>query len=392
MNKRVILIVMDSLGVGYAADAASFGDEGANTFGHILKENPKLQIPNLKSLGICNIDTIEEIASGVPKTLIGNYGKMAEISAGKDTTTGHWEIAGLKTEIPFKTYPDGFPAEFIKLFEKQIGRKTVGNISISGTEIIERLGEHHEKTGDVIVYTSDDSVFQIAANVQVIPLEELYRICKIARKLLVGKWACARVIARPYEIIDGKRVRTSDRHDYSVSPHGRTMLNCISDNGMRVQSVGKIKDIFNGDGVTDGVHTKDNADGIEKTIEFIQKDFQGLIFTNLVDFDSKYGHRRNVKGYGYAIEEFDNSLPKIISSLKQEDILIICADHGNDPSFVGFNHTREYVPLLVYGKNLKSNVNLGTRRTFADVSATVCQYLGVEDTGLGESFLSEIIK
>lgn len=394
MNKRVILIVMDSLGVGYAADAADFGDQGANTFGHILEKCHDLEIENLKKLGICNLPAIKKYAKDIPRDeeIVGCFGQMKEISSGKDTTTGHWEIAGLETKVPFQTYPDGFPKEFIDVFEKKIGRKTIGNIPISGTEIIEKLGLRHEETGEIIVYTSEDSVFQIVANVDVVSLNELYEMCKIARQLLIGKWACARVIARPYKIIDGKRVRTSDRHDYSVNPGGKTMLDYISEAGKTVYSVGKIKDIFNGCGITDSVSTKDNLDGVNKTLEAISKDFEGLVFTNLVDFDSKFGHRRNPEGYGEAIEEFDRELPKIIDELKDDDILIICADHGNDPTYEGFNHTREYVPLLVMGKKVKSGINLGTRSTFADIAATVCDYLDVKADIIGNSFLGEIVK
>ena len=394
MNKRVILIVMDSLGVGFAPDAADFGDYGANTLGHILENCPELKIDNLKKMGLCNLPAIKNYVRDVPdeQDVIGCFGQMEEISSGKDTTTGHWEIAGLETKVPFQTYPDGFPKDFIQLFEKEIGRKTIGNIPISGTEIIEKLGPRHEKTGEVIVYTSEDSVFQIAANVDVIPLDELYEMCKVARRLLVGKWACARVIARPYKIVDGKRVRTSDRHDYSVSPHGKTMLDYISQEGKTVYSVGKIKDIFNGCGITESVSTKDNMDGVNKTLEAMSKDFEGLIFTNLVDFDSKFGHRRNTKGYGEAIEEFDREIPQILNSMKQDDILIICADHGNDPTYKGFNHTREHVPLIVVGDKVKKGVNLGTRSTFADIAATICDYLEVEADIIGKSFLGDVVR
>lgn len=391
MGKRAIIIVADSLGIGYAPDAEMYGDKGSNTLGHILKKMPNISIENLKNMGLCRIDGLEEFENNHNRKIIAAFGKMKEISAGKDTTTGHWEIAGIKTDIPFKTYPNGFPEEFIKTFEQAIGRKTVGNISISGTEIIEKYGPHHEKTGDVIVYTSEDSVFQIAANTDIISLEELYDICLKARKLLVGDWACARVIARPYIIENGKRVRTADRHDYSVSPPQRTMLDLIKESGKRVHGIGKIKDIFNGCGIVTSVSTKSNDDGMDKTIEALQDDFTGLIFTNLVDFDSKYGHRRNVLGYGKAIEEMDKRLPEIMEAMKEEDILFICADHGNDPEFTGFNHTREYVPLLVYGKKIKAGVKLGTRETFADISATVCDYLGIKDTGVGRSFMKELI-
>ena len=386
---RVTIIVMDSLGVGYAEDADKFGDVGANTLLHIIEQCKGLDIPNLRKLGMYNLPGFEHL--GICENPAGAFGRMREISKGKDTTTGHWEIAGIETEIPFKTYPDGFPEEFIQKFEKAIGRKTVGNLPYSGTEIIEKYGDHHEKTGDVIVYTSDDSVFQIAANVDVVPLEELYEMCKTARKMLVGDWACARVIARPYKIIDGKRVRTDDRHDYSVKPPKDTILDMLKAAGKEVYAIGKIRDIFDGKGIVTAVPTKGNQDGVNKTIEALKEDFQGLIFTNLVDFDSKYGHRRNPQGYGNAIEEFDKNLPDILDALKDGDILIITADHGNDPTFKGFNHTREFVPLLVYGKPIKKGVNLGTRETFGDIARTIAEIFETEKPEIGNDFSKDIL-
>lgn len=395
MLRRVIIIILDSLGVGYSQDARLFGDEGANTLGSIIKTNPKLKIDNLKKLGILNLPKIlpisKELGIEYKNEIIGSFGQMAEISKGKDTTTGHLEIAGLETKIPSKTYTDGFPQDFIEEFERKIGRKTIGNISISGTEIIEKLGDRHEKTGDIIVYTSADSVFQIAANIDIIPLDELYKICEIARKLLVGKWQCDRVIARPYKRVDGKRVRTSDRHDYALDPHGTTILDIVKESGKEVCAIGKIGDIFNNKGITRKIITKSNLDGINRSVEAIKEDFGGIIFTNLVDFDSKFGHRRDPKGYGKALEEFDYHLPRILQGLKRKDILIISADHGNDPCFLGFNHTRENVPLLVYGHNIKPNNYIGTRSTFGDVAATISEYLGVEKTLIGKSFLKEIV-
>ena len=385
---RITIIVMDSLGVGYGPDADKFGDVGANTLLHIVEKCKGLNIPNLRKLGFYNLPGFEHL--GICEKPIGAFGRMREISKGKDTTTGHWEIAGIETQIPFETYPEGFPKEFIEEFEKAIGRKTVGNIPISGTEIIEKLGPHHEETGDVIVYTSEDSVFQIAANIDIIPLEELYNMCKTARKMLVGKWACARVIARPYKIIDGKRVRTQDRHDYSVTPPKDTMLDMLKEAGKEVYSIGKISDIFNGKGIVTSKPTKGNQDGVNKTIEALEKDFEGLIFTNLVDFDSMYGHRRNPEGYGKAIEEFDLNLPAIMDAMKDDDILIITADHGNDPTFRGFNHTREYVPLLIYGKPVKQGVNLGTRETFADIARTVTEIFQTRKPQIGNDFSKEI--
>lgn len=395
MSKRIVLIIMDSVGVGYGKDADEFGDMGSNTLGSIIRENPRLKIDNLKSMGILNLEKILPIAQQakikMPEKIIGSYGQMSELSKGKDTTTGHLEIAGLETSVPSKTYADGFPKEFIEEFEKRIGRKTMGNISISGVEIIEKLGEEHEKTGNIIVYTSADSVFQIAANVDIIPLEELYRICQIAREMLIGKWQCDRVIARPYRRVNGKPVRTPDRHDYALDPHGTTLLDILKNSGKEVYAIGKIADIFNNRGITQRVTTKDNNDGISKTIQALKMDFEGLIFVNLVDFDSKYGHRRDPRGYGEALEQFDFRIPEIMKNLRDDDILIISADHGNDPCFKGFNHTRENIPLLVYGKNIKQNNYLGIRDTFADISATASEYFNVDKTGLGKSFLSEIL-
>lgn len=395
MSKRIVLIIMDSVGVGYGKDADEFGDMGSNTLGSIIRENPRLKIDNLKSMGILNLEKILPIAQQakikMPEKIIGSYGQMSELSKGKDTTTGHLEIAGLETSVPSKTYADGFPKEFIEEFEKRIGRKTMGNISISGVEIIEKFGEEHEKTGNIIVYTSADSVFQIAANVDIIPLEELYRICQIAREMLIGKWQCDRVIARPYRRVNGKPVRTPDRHDYALDPHGTTLLDILKNSGKEVYAIGKIADIFNNRGITQRVTTKDNNDGISKTIQALKMDFEGLIFVNLVDFDSKYGHRRDPRGYGEALEQFDFRIPEIMKNLRDDDILIISADHGNDPCFKGFNHTRENIPLLVYGKNIKENNYLGIRDTFADISATASEYFNVDKTGLGKSFLSEIL-
>lgn len=393
--KRVILMIADSMGVGAEPDADRYGDAGSNTLLHAALNTPGFEIPNMSRLGLGNILNPADFPDwkyAVPESEIaGAFGKMRELSAGKDTTTGHWEIAGIETKTPFKTYPDGFPKEFIEAFEEKIGIEVLGNYPVSGTEIIKKLGPEHEATGKPIVYTSADSVFQIAANTAVIPLERLYEICEIARGMLVGKWACGRVIARPYVIKDGERVRTTERRDYSVTPPHDTLLDKVSGTGQEVYAIGKIHDIFNGKGCTKSVHTDGNMDGVDKTVEAVGEEFEGLIFTNLVDFDSLYGHRRDPQGYGKAIMELDSRLPEIMAAMKDEDILIITADHGNDPVHSGFDHTREYVPLLVYGRNVKPGVNLGTRNTFADCGRTISDYLGVPETLIGTSFLHEIL-
>lgn len=388
--KRVTLIVLDSLGIGELPDAKSYGDSGANTLGHIVDKMESFNIPNLRKLGFGNIQGAAGDRLAVENP-IGAFGKFKEKSKGKDTITGHWEIAGLYTEIPFKTYPDGFPKNFMKSYEEAIGVETLGNYAASGTEIIEELGHEHESTGKPIIYTSADSVFQIAANTAVIPLERLYEICEIARKMLVGDVACGRVIARPY-ILDenGNRTRTSERKDYAVSPSGKTVLDNVKATGKTVYAVGKISDIFNGQGVTTSVHTDDNMDGVDKTIEALKQNFEGFIFTNLVDFDSKFGHRRDAVGYGKAIEEFDTRLPEIIAAMGDEDVLMLCADHGNDPVHAGWDHTREHIPVIIYGKEIKSSVDLETRESFADIGATISEILEAEKTEIGESFLSLI--
>jgi len=386
--KRVTLIVLDSLGIGAMPDAENYGDAGADTLGHIADNMPEFKIPNLVKLGLGEIDGITKIEK--ENSPAGSFGRLTEMSKGKDTITGHWEIAGLYTEVPFKTFPK-FPEDFMKAYEKAIGVETLGNYAASGTEIIEELGPEHERTGKPIIYTSADSVFQIAANTAVIPLEKLYHICEVAREMLVGEVQVGRVIARPYIIENGKRTRTADRKDYAVSPSGKTVLDSVKDSGMVTYSIGKIKDIFNGQGVSISVHTESNMDGVDKTIEALHTDFEGFIFTNLVDFDSKYGHRRDPVGYGKAIEDFDRRLPEILSAMKPDDILILCADHGNDPVHAGWDHTREYIPVILYGKNIKAGVNLGTRKSFADISATIAEYLAVPKAQIGESFLNLLI-
>jgi phosphopentomutase len=369
--ERATIVVLDSAGVGYLPDANEFGDVGSNTFGNIAKHCGGMNLPNMQKLGLGNITEIEGVA---PTTeAIGAYGKAAEASKGKDTTTGHWEISGVKLERAFPTYSNGFSEKTIRLFEERTGRKVMANKPASGTAILDEYGDEQMKTGNWIVYTSADPVFQIAAHEEVIPLEELYEACKIALEICSEHEPVARVIARPYVGSGtGNFSRTANRHDYSVTPPAETVLDRLEANGMDVIGIGKTKDIFAGQGITDSRGTnKDNMDGINKTIEALQEDSKGLIFTNLVDFDMVYGHRRNPEGYKAALEEFDQKLPEIQKNLKEDEILILTADHGCDPTYKGTDHTREYIPVMVYGKNIKQNVNLGTRTTFADIAATI---------------------
>ncbi len=389
MIDRIVILVMDSVGIGALPDADKFGDVGTNTLGNIIKETGNIKLPNLTNLGLGNIQGVNEMDS--VEAPIGCYGRQMEISNGKDTTTGHWEIAGLYLKQSFKTYPNGFSDRIIKKFEEKTGKKVLGNKPASGTVIIEELGEEHLNTGNPIVYTSADSVFQIAAHEEIIPLDELYNMCKIAREILTGADQVARVIARPFVGELGNFSRTSNRRDYSLDPFDKTILDIVSDNNYDVMAVGKIEDIFNGKGITKAIHTKDNMDGVDKTIEFLKTDTKGIIFTNLVDFDSKYGHRRDATGYKKALEELDLRIPDILNNLKKSDILIITADHGNDPTYKGTDHTREYTPIIAYGKEIKSNVNLGTRKSFADISATIADILRVEPLQYGESFKNQII-
>ncbi|NGM81585.1 phosphopentomutase [Paenibacillus sp. 7124] len=387
--KRICFIVLDSVGIGEAPDAASFGDAGSHTLGHILERNPGLKLPNMQSLGLANIAPLPPLGP-VPQPK-AYYGKMQEVSVGKDTMTGHWELMGLKIETPFNTYPDGFPAELIAKFEAATGRKVLGNKPASGTEILVEYGEEQMKTGAWIVYTSADSVFQIAAHEEIIPLDELYRACHIARELTMApEFSVGRVIARPYVGQPGNFTRTPNRHDYAVKPPEPTVMNALADIGKDVIAVGKINDIFSGEGVTAAHPTKSNEHGIEVTIEQLRKPFEGLLFTNLVDFDSLYGHRRDPEGYGHALEVFDQALPDILSALSEDDLLIVSADHGNDPVHSGTDHTREYVPLLVYGPKLQAPDSLGVRSTFSDVAATIADNFGAAAPKYGTSFLGEL--
>jgi phosphopentomutase len=388
--KRIFLIVIDSVGVGEMPDAKRFNDIGANTIGNLAKATGGVHLPVLESFGYGNLTEIKGVKPvDHPRA---NTTKMAELSNGKDTMTGHWEIMGIQTMTPFKTFTDtGFPDELIEEIEKLSGRKVIGNKAASGTEIIKELGPEQEKTGALIVYTSADSVLQIAAHEEVIPLEKLYDICEKVRTLTLDeKYKVGRIIARPYlgNEKDGYE-RTANRHDYALSPTSKTVLNVLEENGFDVISVGKIRDIFNGSGITDHYGIKSNHDGMEKVKMLVDKDFTGLNFTNLVDFDAKYGHRRNPEGYKMAMEEFDHDLGELIQKLSDDDLLMVTADHGNDPTHHGTDHTREYVPLFIYNHQLKGQF-LETSKTFADIGETIADNFGLKGTDIGESLLSQL--
>ena len=385
--KRVHVIVMDSVGIGEAPDAGSFGDKGSHTLGHIAEQMGGLHMPEMQKLGLGNIEPLKGIE--VVDKPIAYFGKMQEASVGKDTMTGHWEIMGLNIDTPFKVYPNGFPPELIAALEEKTGRKVIGNKPASGTEILDELGEEHMKTGAIIVYTSADPVLQIAAHEEIVPLEELYRICEIARELTLSEEVLVgRIIARPFIGEPGAFVRTPNRHDYALKPFGRTAMNELQDAGYDVIALGKINDIYNGEGITFTERTKDNMDGMDKFIATLDKDFTGLSFLNLVDFDALYGHRRDALGYGKALEEYDARLKEVFPKLTEDDLLIITADHGNDPTMPGTDHTREFVPLTVYSPRFKEPKELPLRMTFADIGATVTENFGVVKTAFGESFLS----
>lgn len=391
MNKsvnRIILIVLDSVGAGALPDASEYGDEGSDTLGNIANAVGGLHLPHLGQLGLGNLHHI----AGVPPAShpAGAYGRMGEISKGKDTTIGHWELTGIYSPRPLPTYPNGFPREIIETFEKRIGRKVLGNKPASGTVIIEELGPEHMRTGYPIVYTSADSVFQIAAHEEVIPVEELYRFCRIARELLVGEHNVGRVIARPFIGEPGHFVRTDRRRDFSAPPPAPTILDRLIEAGYPVLGIGKIEDIFAGQGISEAVHTHDNMDGVNQTLAGMRRLPRGMIFTNLVDFDMRYGHRNNPRGYADALEEFDRRLPEILAALRPTDLLILTADHGCDPTTPSTDHSREYVPLLVAGPHIRAGVDLGTRETFSDVAATIADLFHVPPTPYGTSFASEI--
>jgi len=386
---RACVLILDSCGVGELPDAAAYGDAGSNSLGNVARNTGGLSLPELEKCGIGNIIEIEGVPPNREPMLA--YGKMATMSAGKDSTTGHWEHFGIITEKPFPTYPNGFPKELIAEFEKKTGKKVIGNKAASGTEIIKELGELHLKTGDLIVYTSADSVFQIAAHTGVVSLEKLYEFCRTARKILTGKHNVSRVIARPFEGEPGNFTRTADRHDFSIKPPAKSGLDIIAENGMEVISVGKIADLFAGSGTTESYPTSSNSEGIDALTEVLKKDFQGLVYANLVDFDVLWGHRNDYIGFARGLEYFDGRLDEIIKNLRDGDLFIISADHGCDPTTLSTDHSREYVPVLAgISPFKKKGKNLGTRKSFADLGATVLEYLGLAQPA-GNSFLGDLI-
>lgn len=384
--KRIHLIVMDSVGIGEAKDAAKFNDVGSHTLQHIAEHRNGLNLPNLAKLGLSNIEEI--LGVPVSDNPLAYYTKLQESSIGKDTMTGHWEIMGLNIDKPFNVFPTGFPDKLIKQIEEITGRKVVGNKPASGTDIIDEFGEHQMNTGDLIVYTSADPVLQIAAHEEIIPLEELYDICQKVREITKDPaYLIGRIIARPYIGTPRNFTRTPNRHDYALKPFGKTVMNSLKDGGFDVIAIGKINDIFDGEGVTEVIHTKNNLDGMDKLLEVIKKDFTGISFLNLVDFDALYGHRRDPEGYGRALEEFDKRLDEVFDVIQEDDLLIITADHGNDPTFRGTDHTREFIPVLAYSKRLKGAGKLPENDTFSDIGATIADNFGVEMPENGDSFL-----
>lgn len=387
--KRIFLVVLDSVGIGEAPDADKYNDIGADTLGHIAEVVPGFNMPNAAKLGLGNIRKIK----GIPetKTPTAYFAKMQEASTGKDTMTGHWELMGLNIEVPFRTFPEGFPDELIKELETRTGRKVIGNKPASGTAILDELAATHIETGAIIVYTSADSVLQIAAHEEIVSVDELYRICEIARELTLDeRYMVGRVIARPFIGESGAYERTANRHDYALKPFGYTVMNALKDGGKDVVALGKISDIFDGEGVTESIRTVSNEDGMNRLIETLNKDFTGLAFLNLVDFDAKFGHRRDPLGYGQALMEFDARLPEMLAGLQEDDLIIFTADHGNDPTHEGTDHTREFVPLLVHHINIKKGKELDLRKTFADVGATIADNFKVKMPKYGKSFLKDL--
>lgn len=387
MFNRVHLVVMDSVGIGEAPDADKFNDVGSHTLGHIA-ETAGLTIPNLEKMGLGMIEPLKGVKADPDH--IGYVTKLEEVSVGKDTMTGHWEIMGLNIQTPFRVFPEGFPQELLDKISAFSGRGIVCNLPYSGTKVIDDYGEHQMKTGDLIVYTSADPVLQIAAHEEVIPLEELYRICEYVREITKDDpYMIGRIIARPYVGEPGNFTRTSNRHDYALDPFGHTVLDSLKENGYDVIAIGKINDIFNGQGITEAIRTKSNMDGVDQLIKVLDKPFKGMSFTNLVDFDALYGHRRDPEGYAKAIEDFDARIPEILENLEEDDLLMITADHGNDPTFAGTDHTREYVPLLVYSKKFKGQGSL-SQGHYADISATIADNFNVPATENGQSFLEKL--
>lgn len=379
--KRVFLIVLDSVGIGEMPDAAAYGDEGSNTLAAAASSEQYFHMDNMRQLGLFNIDSVTCVER--TEHMFGCVARMSEKSKGKDTTIGHWEIAGLISEQPLPTYPEGFPQELLEQFTRLTGRGVLCNRPYSGTEVIKHYGEEHLKTGKLIVYTSADSVFQIAAHEEKVPLEELYDICAKTRTMLKGRHGVGRVIARPFTGEPGCFTRTANRHDYSITPPGTTMLNVLQKNGLTVAAVGKINDIFAGSGVTEMVRTKGNDEGVDRTLEYMDKEFEGLCFVNLVDYDMLYGHRNDVDGYAKALTAFDKRLPEIMEKMRPEDVLMITADHGCDPSTPSTDHSREYTPFVAYGQPVREDLNLHTRESFADIAATVQQYFGIKQETAG---------
>lgn len=388
-NRRIFLIVLDSYGIGALPDAADFGDEGSNTL-KTITASKAYDTPNMKKLGLFNIDGVDWMKK--EESPAGAYGRMKERSRGKDTTIGHWEIAGVVSPKPLPVYPNGFPEEILEKFREATGREVLCNLPYSGTDVIRDYGEEHMKTGALIVYTSADSVFQIAAHEEIVPVEELYRYCEIAREILCGEHGVGRVIARPFIGEAPNFQRTANRHDFSLLPPRDTMLDAILEAGYDTYGIGKIYDIFAGKGIAHTQRIQNNVDGMEKTLEMQEKDFKGLCFVNLVDFDMMYGHRNDIEGYANAATVFDRQLKTFLERMRPEDILMITADHGCDPGFRGTDHSREHTPLLICGEDIKENVNLGTRETFADIAATVLDLFHVENNTDGTSMKELIIK
>lgn len=388
-NRRIFLIVLDSYGIGALPDAADFGDEGSNTL-KTITASKAYDTPNMKKLGLFNIDGVDWMKK--EESPAGAYGRMKERSRGKDTTIGHWEIAGVVSPKPLPVYPNGFPEEILEKFREATGREVLCNLPYSGTDVIRDYGEEHMKTGALIVYTSADSVFQIAAHEEIVPVEELYRYCEIAREILCGEHGVGRVIARPFIGEAPNFQRTANRHDFSLLPPRDTMLDAILEAGYDTYGIGKIYDIFAGKGIAHTQRIQNNVDGMEKTLEMQEKEFKGLCFVNLVDFDMMYGHRNDIEGYANAATVFDRQLKSFLERMRPEDILMITADHGCDPGFRGTDHSREHTPLLICGEDIKENVNLGTRETFADIAATVLDLLHVENNTDGTSMKELIIK